>query len=355
MEAEERQLHEGERFLSLACRNAEQSISLLMQLESQTKAKLHEEVNLTITKEKELKRQLKTYRIAAEQVKVGFDKQGDFPKIEKLQCELTKKMELLNLYEKQIDNTREESARFDNSKKKDIEAWLEFKKMCVSFSEEWLKWKDADKSMERLKDDKVSLEKELYSTSSSCNNVNLSNFQKKIPNSGNEAIDDNVQRLPGENNVYDTREFVDKNIRRSESYGAHDMDIYLQSEQNCINLPPQPTPNTRNKQVKLVSSLLSSFAKHTPKEPMSISKDVKMSYFALPKLPDFHSNKGVNEHGKKLELIILAKSVKKIQLTYQNFTQRKLFYSLEHETPGPKGYGRDHTPMVGTIPLWPGP
>ena len=33
---------------------------------------------------------------------------------------------------------------------------------------------------------------------------------------------------------------------------------------------------------------------------MSISKDVKMSYFALPKLPEFHSDKGVNEHGKKL-------------------------------------------------------
>ena len=161
LEAEERQLHESERFLSLACRNAEQSISLLMQLETQTKAKLNEEVNLTINKENELKRQLETYRIAAGKVKAGFDKQGDFPKIEKLQCEITKKIELLNLYEEQIDNTREESARFDNSKKKDIDAWLEFKKMCISFSEEWIKWKGADESLERLKDDKVNLEKEL--------------------------------------------------------------------------------------------------------------------------------------------------------------------------------------------------
>ena len=234
-----------------------------MQLETQTKAKLNEEVNLTITKENELKRQLETYRIAAGKVKDGFDKQGDFPKIEKLQCEITKKMELLNLYEKQIDNTREESARFDNFKKKDIDAWLEFKKMCVSFSEEWLKWKDADKSMERLKDDKVNLEKELYSTSSNCINVNIINVQKKIPNAGNEPIVDIVRRLPGESNVHDTQEFIDKNIKRSESYGAHDMDIGLQTEQNCINLPPQPTPNTRNKQVKLGTSLLSGFIKHT--------------------------------------------------------------------------------------------
>ena len=91
------QLHESERFLSIACHNAEQSISLLMQLETQTKAKLNEEINLTINKENELIRQLETYRIAAGKVKDGFDKQGDFPKIEKLQSGITKKIELLNL------------------------------------------------------------------------------------------------------------------------------------------------------------------------------------------------------------------------------------------------------------------
>ena len=74
----ERQLHESERFLSIACHSAEQSISLLMQLETQTKAKLNEEINLTITKENELKRQLETYRIAAGKVNDGFDKRSGF-------------------------------------------------------------------------------------------------------------------------------------------------------------------------------------------------------------------------------------------------------------------------------------
>merc|ERR1712080_173779 len=64
LESEERQLQERERFLIQASCSAEQSMRLLMQLETQARTKLNEEINVTITKENELKRQLETYTAA---------------------------------------------------------------------------------------------------------------------------------------------------------------------------------------------------------------------------------------------------------------------------------------------------
>jgi len=105
---EERQFDERERFLLQACHNAEQSTCLLMQLETQARTKLNEEINGTITKENELNRQLEVYKMAALKVQEGFNKSEDYHKIEQLQIELANKMKLLTSYQNQLEKTHQE-------------------------------------------------------------------------------------------------------------------------------------------------------------------------------------------------------------------------------------------------------
>merc|ERR1712080_366162 len=77
------------------------------------------------------------------------------------------------------------------------------------------------------------------------------------------------------------------------------MDIVLPTEQDHTKLPVQPTPKTRNRQVKLGTSLLGAgFSKNTLKKPMSNSKDIKRSEFTLPKLSALHSIKSKKEQNK---------------------------------------------------------
>ena len=82
-----------------------------MQLETQARTKLNEEINGTITKENELNQQLEVYKMAALKVQEGFNKSEDYHKIEQLQIELANKMKLLTSYQNQLEKTHQEKVK----------------------------------------------------------------------------------------------------------------------------------------------------------------------------------------------------------------------------------------------------
>ena len=82
-----------------------------MQLETQARSKLNEEINATITKENELNRELEVYKLAALKVQESFNKSEDFQNIDHLKTELTNKMELLNSYQNQLENRHQEKVK----------------------------------------------------------------------------------------------------------------------------------------------------------------------------------------------------------------------------------------------------